>query len=444
MSRALDVVYFFEHAARELDVACAVTCLLREQGLRVEVVQWPHGFHRVAHLPAPALAVLPFCYSEKSFTQLLVEWRQSAFFNLSWEQLFYRGNQKAKSPRGAFALRHVIHHAWSEVYAQWLRERDVPPGNIFVNGQPAYALYSPPYRAYFPSRGELADRHGLDARKRWVFFPENYNWAFYSPQTLGRFINAGQNPAEVHEMKAFCDSSLRQTLGWCAALARTGEVEIIMRPRPATPLPDFRRFAESVLGTIPAGMHLVQDGTVREWILGSDIVISSHSTSLIEASIAGKAQYMLAPEPIPASLQVDWHKRVKRIHSSDELIAACTSKHDDGRGELARWAVATLMAHGDPVARLADHLGRLARGEVARPSPVSRRHATLPGRIPLPLPILFEARRLFRRSQWRRPSAVIEPEHIPDLAGEREVESRIARWRELLVPAISPVGAAAS
>lgn len=444
MSGKLDVVYFFEHAARELDVACAVACLLREKGLRTEVVQWPHGFHRVAHLPTPRLVVLPFCYTERSFTQLLVEWRTSAFFNASWEQLFYRGNQEAKSPRGPFALRHVMHHAWSDFYAAWLRKQGVPAENIFVNGQPAYALYSPPYDAYFASRSDLSKRYALDSNKRWVFFPENYNWAFYAPETLQRFINAGQSANQVDEMKKFCDSSLRQTLEWCAELVRTGEVELILRPRPATPLPEFRQFVESVLGSVPIGMHLVQDGTVREWIRSSDVVISSHSTSLIEAAIAGKPQFMLAPNPMPASLRVDWHDHVKKIRTAAELMAACTGRQAKERGDLMEWASERLLAHGDPVAALAAHLARLARGAIPHPPAVSRRHATIAGRIHLPRAVLFEARRMLRKSTRRRPSTFIEPEHIPDLAGEREVETRIARWREILVSRHSPAQALAT
>ncbi len=435
MKRSPDVVYFFEHAARELDVACAVACLLREKGIHTTVVQWPHGFHRVAAQPAPKVVALPFCYSERSFRNCLIEWRTSTYFNLSWEQLFYSGNEKAKSPSGAFALRHVIHHSWSDFYAKWLNDRGVPLENIFVNGHPAYALYGSPYRTYFAPRENLAERYGLSTAKRWIFFPENYNWAFYSPETLRQFIEAGQNPSDIAEMKAFCDLSLRKTLEWCAELARTGRAEVIIRPRPATRLLQFSEFVESVLGTLPAGLHIVQEGTVREWILASEAVVSSHSTTLIEASLAGKPQFMLAPEQMPASLAVDWHELVQKVRSGGELIEACLEPTDSSQtSPLRQWAERRLLGRGDPVAGLADRLSRLALGELPVPSTVARGEVTPPGRVRLPRGLLFEARRVLRRGQRRRPSQYIEPEHLPDLAGEREVESRIARWKELLLP----------
>ena len=434
-----DVVYFFEHAARELDVACAVACLLQERGIRTSVVQWPHGFHRVSAHGAPAVVALPFCYNERSFAGCLLDWRTSAYFNLSWEQLFYAGNEKAKSPTGAFALKHVIHHSWSDYYAAWLQERGVPSDNIFVNGHPAYALYREPYRAYFTTRDELAQQHGLDADKRWIFFPENYNWAFYSAETLQRFIDSGQSRAQIEEMKHFCDSSLRQTLEWCRQLAGNAGVEIIIRPRPATPLPQFRSFVEEVLGELPRNMHLIQAGTVREWVLASDVVISSHSTTLIEAAVAGKPHFMLAPEPMPAALAVDWHQKVRKIRTGAELVqVAMQPERDLAENPLRKWAEAKLLSRGDPIVGLAERLAMLARGEVAAPAPVSRRDAMLPpGRFRLPAPILFEARRTLRKNLRRRPIERVAPEYLPDLAGEREVESRVAKWRDLLVPEVT-------
>jgi hypothetical protein len=164
--REVDVVYLYEHAARELDVACAVTARLRAAGIRVEIVHWPTGFPHAVTQIRPRLVVLPFCYTEDSYEALLAYWRESIFFNLTWEQLFYSGNQQAKTPRGEFARRHVFHHAWSEMYQSFLMDAGLAGKNIFLNGQPAYTLYDEPYRGYFPSRVELAERLRLDLLPR--------------------------------------------------------------------------------------------------------------------------------------------------------------------------------------------------------------------------------------------------------------------------------------
>jgi surface carbohydrate biosynthesis protein len=434
----MDVVYLFEHAARELDVACAVTHLLRQRGLRATIVQWPHGFHRVASLPTPKVVVLPFCYTAASFANCLLEWRTATYFNAAWEQLFYSGNEKAKSPRGTFATRHVVHHAWGDYTAEMLQQRGVPPEHIFVNGHPAYQLYEPPYAEYFPDRAAIAERFGLSARKRWVFFPENYNWAFYTPATLERFIMAGQRAEDVEAMRVFCDESLRAVLAWCVQLADMENVELIVRPRPATPAPEFRSYVESVIGRVPPHMHILQDGTVREWIRAADVVVSSHSTSLIEAAIARKPAFMLAPRDMPTVLAVDWHAKAKKIRSAAELVRAAFDADAADSLALADWAKSRVMARGDAIRNLARHLTAMVEGDVAVPPRLSRADAVLSrsiGPFPVPRTLLYGVRRVRHREIRRRPSGNVEPEYVPDLAGELEAEARIARWAEILSPA---------
>ena len=85
--REVDIVYLYEHAARELDVACAVAALLETNyGLSVEIVQWPVEFGRVAHTIRPKkIVVLPYCYVEEDFSTVLAYWRGVHNVNLTWE-----------------------------------------------------------------------------------------------------------------------------------------------------------------------------------------------------------------------------------------------------------------------------------------------------------------------------------------------------------------------
>ena len=148
--RTVDIVFLYEHAARELDVSCAMAAGLRQKGLTVEVVHWPTGFPKAVLRVKPKVVVLPFCYTEQSYDALLAYWRTSIFFNITWEQLFYLGNQKAKTPRGQFATQYVIHHAWSKYYESFLNENGISTfqmerigiADIFVEHGPQKVLRS--------------------------------------------------------------------------------------------------------------------------------------------------------------------------------------------------------------------------------------------------------------------------------------------------------------
>lgn len=428
--REVDVVYLYEHAARELDVACAVAAILeREYRLTVRIVHWPSGFSSVENRIQPSLVVLPYCYAEENFTFLLAKWRKARFFNASWEQLFYAGNRVSKTPRGAFAMRRVIHHAWGNQYAKFLNEQGVPSENIFINGQPSYGLYEEPYRRYFASRNDLASSCGLDASRKWLFYPENYNWAFYSDAKLAYFIEQGQSPDDVNVMREFCKSSLAVTLQWCAHLAETDEFEIVIRPRPSTSLKEFLHAARQTLPKFNQHFHVIQEGTVREWILASDMVISSYSTALIEAAIAGKPSYMLEPFPVPGALYVEWHDLLPHIRTYDEFVSYCTGQtaSDDA---LARWAKQTVMSE-DAIRRMANfiaHMLQQARN-VSTEITWSEIAPTIGYRLYLRL------RNAYRWVRYILGIPKLDPipsVYVKDVKTPEEIDGKITRWLNLL------------
>lgn len=429
----VDIVYFYEHASRELDVACAVAAILeQDHGLSVKIVHWPVGFPAIEDHIKTRLVVLPFCYTEDYFTLLLAKWRKAKYFNVSWEQLFYTGNLKAKTPRGSFATKYVIHHAWSEAYAGFLREQGIKEQDIFVNGQPAYTLYDEPYRFYFISRTELADKYGLDPTLQWVLFPENYNWSFYTQEKLDQYIKEGQSPKEIYAMREFCEHSLTDTILWCNEVANKGEVELIVRPRPSTSLGRFEEVINSIIPNMSERFHIIQEESVREWILASDIVVSSYSTSLIEAAIAGKEIYMLEPYPIPDPLQAEWHGLLPHIKTGDEFFKACSNGVAQDTGyRLEQWARQTMMAHGDSIHRLADYLVQLYEEKSAFPR-------TLPWDVVSPdiknrwFTWLRLPYRRIKRLLFRRKIVNIPLDYVSDVKDEEEIRLRIQKWADLI------------
>ncbi len=429
----IDIVYFYEHASRELDVACAVAAILeREHDLSVKIVHWPVGYPAIENRIQTRLVVLPFCYTEDYFTLLLAKWRKATYFNVSWEQLFYAGNLKAKTPRGRFATNHVIHHAWSESYAEFLREQGIKEQDIFINGQPAYTLYDEPYRYYFKSRADLATEYGLDPTRQWVLFPENYNWSFYTQEKLDQYIKEGQSPEEIHAMREFCEQSLTDTILWCNEVAKKGNVEMVIRPRPSTALDTFLKAIDRILPRIPERLHIIQEESVREWILASDIVVSSYSTSMIEAAIAGKAIYMLEPYPIPDPLRAEWHDLLPHIKTSKEFSKACSSmaaQETDHR--LNQWARKSMMAHGDSIRRLADYLVQLHRERIKLPS-------AIPWEIAIPdiknrwFTWLRLPYRRIKHLLFRHKIGNISLDYVKDIKDEAEIRVRIQKWAELI------------
>jgi len=434
-AKAIDVIYLYEHAARELDVACAIKHIAGKQyGLKIEIFQWPYEEYEALTQYKPRVVVLPFCYQERSHYDCLLEWINSVYFNLSWEELFYTGNRKAKSPRGDFACRHVIHHAWGNFYADFLITHGVPRNHIFINGNPAYKLYDKPYRNFFDTRQNLSQRHNIDPSKKWILFPENYNWAFYTEASLRQIIADGQSPEEINILRQFCSLSLTEVIKWCRDVAKHETVELIIRPRPATLIEDFRKAIKSIISDIPEKMHIIQDGSVREWILNSDLVISSHSTSLIEAAVSGKKVFMVEPFQIPTSLNMDWHELLYHVRTRSEFMNACIDgSHLDNDTRLSDWARHQMMANGDAIWNLASFLGRLCREEVPLPPVPHKNTITTKESSHTPVCLKYEYLKIRRRiGRIVKPQRPIPLEYKKDVLSREEMAHRVNQWGRVL------------
>lgn len=437
MANNIDILLLYEHVVRELDVACAVKAAAGEEfGLRIEFAQYPYGIPEALGAFQPRVVVLPFCYKKcyakmgSDFAACLLEWPDAHYVNLAWEQLIYDGNRNSKTPGGIFATQHVLHHAWSADFAAYLQEQGIARERIFINGHPAYALYDKPYRYFFKQRPELAKVYELDPTKTWLFFPENYAWMFYSEKQLERFGNSRQTPETVAELVTFCKDSFTEVIQWCAFAAER-EVEVILRPRPATPCERFERAVQDVLGVIPPGMHVIKEESVREWILASEIVVTSHSTSLIEAAVAGKLGLMLVPYPIPSSLRVGWHDYARHVRNREEFaMALAKTNMNEQDGSLEQWARSNMMANGDAIFNIARWFSELL-AEPDRLAPTPSKTALMPDGSLFPA-LAFQWERWRSRHSRHTVSKEVSPAYENDLLTASALADRIERWRVLM------------
>jgi surface carbohydrate biosynthesis protein len=430
MSRSVDVVCLYEKALRELDVLCAVKALAGRRGLSVEIVQQDHGYGEAMRL-RPRIVMLPYCYQERSNNFYLMRWREATFVNFSWEQFFYPGNRIAKTPRGKFALNHVLHLSWSEGYSRLLRGAGVPDRHIVLTGNPALQLYREPYKRCFVDRATLAQRYGFNPTRKWVFFPENYNWAFYEQPMLDQMVRDGQSRQDVAQMRDYATASFETAMVWCARLVREEKIELVLRPRPATPLATMSERVRAAIGPLPERFHILQAETVREWNLAADLVVSSYSTSLVEAAIAGRRILMLEPLTLPPALVQEWHHLAPRAVRYEDLVA-CLVGSDPNGAPLAQWAAATVSGPADPIAAVVDLLQALRDGAMTPPPQASRESVTIDRPPAMPFGLWWLAR-LGRSylSQWKARTpwrSGIPAESVPDVAAARTVEQRVARW----------------
>lgn len=426
----VDILLFVEHVARELDIACAVKHLVqRRHGLRIEVASLAWRLEDTFGRYQPAVVVMPYCYSQVDFAthQILPVWPDASYVSLSYEQVFQQIQKGHKAPRDRFSRAHVLHHAWGDFYAGFLKESGVPPENIVVNGNPTYQLYLPPYRDYFISRAELAGRYHLDPARRWLLVPENYGVGFLNDRQLASRYGQFRGTA-AEGFRDFAADSFRAAAKWWRKAGDLPGVEMILRPRPATPREKIMQALTEDGATIPPHMHVIKQETAREWILAADVVASSYSTTLIESAVAEKPILMLEPIPFPEYMHAEWYDLVPRVATEEAFLEAARGP---GPGQTYRplqdWAHRNMLSRGDVIANIAALLAAVRRKQ--RPVPVPPGIGILKERPKEP--IGKRLRGLLSRAKHaliRIPGKSWEADEITDA----ELARRLARWEHVL------------
>jgi len=439
MSEKVDVVYFIEHAARELDVACAVKTILERQCIRMEICSLVSGLDETLSLWQPEVVGIPYGTSVKDWNlePVVSTWGEARYIHLSFEQVLGKTQKAFKAPKDRFTRQHLIYTAWGEFFAEYLREHDVPVENISVIGNPALALYTLPYRHYYgQARTELAQLFNLDLDRCWVFVPENYGWAFFKDNNVRDRIRRGFNPDDAFRYRDFALDSLKESAIWWREAAKLDGIELIVRPRPAIPTENFRDAVLEYAGEIPDHLHLIKHGTVREWTLASDLVFSSYSTTLLDAALADKPVYMLTPYPIPDFLYAEWYDRTAKVSNYDEFVAAITADPVETNWmDLQSWVRQQMMSQGDAIANLAVLIADILQGEIFIPPPIEIA-------AELQKPDIERAWRKIRHFGWQiwqrilskvdRNARLDWSAHEKDAFSVAEVDGCVARWKEVL------------
>ena len=366
----IGALFLVEHVDRELDV---VTCLMHKLDSKYGITSKARNYYAdfIGTLATlnPRVVVFPFFYGADHLQPIryATTWPLARLVNLGWEQILNRLDIAMKTPRDDVSRGRVFHLCWTLTHRDFLTKNGVPLDHLPLTGSPVMKLYDGPYRNYFKSREQLAAIYDVDSSKKWVLFPESYQFAFYSDDDL-RFLESYQNADAdlMNQAKGYSERSLRQLFIWANEL-RDGTI-FILRPRPSTTLDQMLNFMQRTVPSPNANLKIIKTETVREWILAADHVISSHSTTLVEAALAGKPIHRFSPEDYPESLALEWHNLVPLLTDREAFLDAINNHVTEPTGApLAEWARARFLSAGDPLDAITDSIARLCAQSASAP-----------------------------------------------------------------------------
>lgn len=354
----VDVVFFVEHADRELEIVQRMADRLAERGISSLVCSVFFDAHRLLALRAKVF-VFPYVMGPDYWPVTVVSelyGHDAVTVNLNWEQLLSVANRAYKRPRTPFQREQVYQLAWDDGFREYLEGHEVRPDRIHVLGNPARDILSEQIQRSDEMRTTLGRELGLDTGKVWVFFPMNYGWAFTTDLLIRTRIAAGYDPKVAWEYQAYSRRNLALFLRWTAASARkTPSHLFIVRPHPAESPEQWVEQFECECGGVPDNVVITRHRSVREWLPAADAVFSSWSTVAFDAFEAGMPAFLIAPEAWPDWLYTSWYSRVPKVVSTEEFDAAIagTTRRAGASGS------APASPHASSVGRYVDFIASL-------------------------------------------------------------------------------------
>lgn len=259
--------------------------------------------------------LLPFLYDERDRDLWLSEGHTGkCLVNLCYEQMHPANARAYMMPSDDFAQQQVTFCTWGPRYRELLIEHGVPADHVHVVGHPRFDIYH--YPDLLLGRSELAERYSLDADKRWVLVPYNFNLAYISErlrQTLnqrGYLITQEMIDSVAKARDAF-------TAMVKALVERFPEIEFILRVHPAGYESEslYRGGADAW-----PNLHLISEFDIANWISEASLTIVWNSTSAMEAMAAGRRVVSYEPYPFSEVFDYDVNRILTNLQTLDELI----------------------------------------------------------------------------------------------------------------------------
>lgn len=201
----------------------------------------------------------------------------------------------------------------------------------------------------------------------------------------------------------------------------------------------MRAVVEKAVGEMPPNFHIFKQESVREWVLASDVIVSSNSTSLIEAAVADKPIFLTAPIKMPDCLFYEWCSLVPELRNEKDFVETCLTDTPDmsGTRKVRQWAADSFKVGQQPIESIAQLLIKMA-ADAPEPGPrmVPRTAEASPFWLRSVTPLVgLETRHKLRAKH--QPNYFFSYEtHEKDLFGANEVKRRTSAWARVLRRAI--------
>lgn len=339
MFKEVDVIFFVEHKDRELESIKLIAEKLKKEGKSSLILSVYFHVHYL-YLYKAKTFVFPYLINQNDWPVSFVYKMYGdsvEYINMNWEQLISKVNEEYKKPQDNFVKKKVRHIAWNNYFEEYLIRYGVNKDNIKITGNPANEILFKLLNKKNEWRRKLSKEFTLDTSKKWLFMPMNYGWAFSSDSLINAKIKKGYPEKIAWEYREYSQKCLNKFIYFIEKISKEYDYEIIIRPHPSITEDDYKKVFDKTIGYIPKSIYLSKAHSIREWIVASDIVGSSWSTSVWDAYNIGKPVFLFTPFKRPEWLDVWWNDEVVNLDDYKEEVSNKIS-HKNSEGTIEKIA----------------------------------------------------------------------------------------------------------
>lgn len=318
-----DFIIFFEHRTRELENVCLIKAELERRGYSVwlsNTAFW-RSIKTFYCLKADYV-IVPYLYDDK-FVHYFADFKEGppkAIINLQMEQVhtIHTAENGLKFPKGL--AKRFYHLCWGERIVERLhKEAGIPSHLLLKTGAIGTDFDRVAFREGDMDKRQLAEKYSLNSAAPWILFISPFSLVSLPESELK--WNSDFLKIPHYKYKSYVENLKiirKATLEWFDNfLTENPSILLIYRPHPA------EMSSDDLIEMVKRHPNfcVIDDGSIRTWILACDVLHSCFSTAIVNAYFAGKNCGILRPVPLMPENELELLRDADFITDYEKFVA---------------------------------------------------------------------------------------------------------------------------
>lgn len=312
----IDFLILYEHKARELENDCLIKAELEKRGYKVDLIN-AYEYKKIKYFLyyKPKVILVPFLYDNKDISNIIHSrvGNIRKIVNLQWEQVLSKKWEDIGFHIPKEDSIYATHISWGK--ANLLRLKKAGVNNAVLTGPIQMDFLRDNFKTYYKTKDQIINEYKFDKNKRIVLYISSFTLTNMTKNEIKGIEDRVYS--SVNDLKNIMTISKQDTLNWIIKLLNEKkDITFVYRPHP-------NEKADQSLISLQKkynNFKVIDNYSVKQWILVSDKIFTWISTSIVEVFFANKNCSILRPVNINENLDAEININAKLTNSYEQMI----------------------------------------------------------------------------------------------------------------------------